>query len=68
MMNIIYAELTTYTSPQNFAEILSTTVRRSSYKELQERAVEGYLIASCKKRYRTRHNRIRSEEPFVLQS
>ena len=67
-MNIIYAELTTYTCPLNFAEILSTTARRSSYTELQERAVEGYLVVSYKKSYRAMHSRRRSEEPFVLQS
>ena len=67
-MNIIYAELATYTCPLNFEEILSTTAIRSSYMELQERAVEGYLILSYKKRYRTIHIRRMSEEPFVLQS
>ena len=67
-MNIIYADLTTYTCPLNFAEILSTTARRSSYMDLKERSVEGYLIVSYNTRYRTRHIRRRSEEPFVLQS
>ena len=64
-MNIIYAELKTYTCPLNFAEILSTTANRSSYMELQKIVVEGYLIVSYKKRYRTRHIRRRSEEQFV---
>ena len=67
-MNIIYAELTKYTCPLNFAEILSSTARRSSYMELQERTVEGYLIVSYNNRYITRHIRRRSEEPFVLKS